>query len=454
MVALTTGALGLLDRQATRRADAARILADARALVLAHLATPDVVPGTRRLGQPGRLFDLPVAAGAGPDATEPDYDGNGETAGRCAFRGWTPGQALQPVTNAAARCFGRLAWRELGLVLPDSDPGDPAGAVPWVVVSPNLAADRGCLVDLNPLLLGTSFAAYGCDNRPLFPWLRVVDARGRTLSDRVAVALILPGPPLAGQVRSPAAGPAAWLDRFTLAPGCAAPCQPGTWSNAAFDHADGQPTTITAGPADDPSVARPGSGITLPLDFNDRLVWITADELFRELEKRARNELLRALATFRATNHYFPYAAPFDATGGDCRDGLRFGHPAVAAGNCGTGQHLALADWFVGGGWQHYFSYAVSDQCRHGRSACVAPGLTVGSDTAVNALIIAPGVPITTAPYAASLGAPQRPLNGMALSADARQYLDTTVNANGAAGVFAATDGAPAPANDRLEIVR
>ena len=155
--------------------------------------------------------------------------------------------------------------------------------------------------------------------------------------DRVAVALILPGPPLAGQVRSPAAGPAAWLDRFTLAPGCAAPCQPGTWSNAAFDHADGQPTTITAGPADDPSVARPGSGITLPLDFNDRLVWITADELFRELEKRARNELLRALATFRATKHYFPYAAPFDATGGDCRDGLRFGHPAAAAGNCGTG---------------------------------------------------------------------------------------------------------------------
>ena len=84
----------------------------------------------------------------------------------------------------------------------------------------------------------------------------------------------------------------------------------------------------------------------------------------------------------------------------------------------------------------------------------MAPGLTVGSDIAVNALIIAPGVPITTAPYAASLGAPQRPLNGMALSADARQYLNTTVNANGAAGVFAATDGAQAPANDRLEIVR
>lgn len=446
-VALATGALGLLDRDAARRAEIRRLLLDAKALVVAHLSTPDP-SGTRRLGRPGPLFDLPVAGNA-------TYDGLGEPEGLCAFRGWTPGQPLRPVATsaAAARCFGRLAWRELGLVLSGSDASDPAGMVPWVAVSQNLATDPGCLVDLNPLLLGTAFVAHACDNRPPYPWLRVVDDRGRLLSDRVAVVLIAPGPVLANQTRTPNAAPSAWLDGFTLLPGCATPCVPGTYGNGRFDHADNLATTFVAGPADDPRASRAGAGYAQPLSFNDRLIWITVDELFAELEKRARVELLRALKAFRDSHHHYPYAAPFDSAVGACQAGLRFGHPPAAAGTCGPGQSPSLAAWFTLGGWHRYFAYSVSNRCHQGDNACTAPGLSVGSDTGVNALIISPGVPITSPPYAVSRGAPQRPLNGPVLSADPRDYLDTVVDAAGASGVFASPRGAAPPANDRLEIV-
>ena len=86
---------------------------------------------------------------------------------------------------------------------------------------------------------------------------------------------------------------------------------------------------------------------------------------------------------------------------------------------------------------------------------CSGAGLTVGSTSTVNALVISPGAPIVTAPYAPSKLGPQIPLLGLltSLLATAADYVDNPVNIGLVADVFAATDGQAFPQNDRLEIV-
>ncbi|MEZ5738535.1 MAG: hypothetical protein R3E68_03065 [Burkholderiaceae bacterium] len=133
----------------------------ARALVLSEILQPDLRNPGARPGQPAFFPDLPIAIGGGADLSEPNLDGQGELAG-CATRLWVPGQAVQPVdaAGANARCFGRLPWLTLGLTV--TDPADPAGEIPWVIVSPNLFASAACLPDLNPTMLGEPFTAWGC----------------------------------------------------------------------------------------------------------------------------------------------------------------------------------------------------------------------------------------------------------------------------------------------------
>lgn len=436
--------------------DAERLLAEARRAVIAHLSQPDVplnaADAGRRLGEWRLTPDLPVAAGGGEDAVEPSYDGLAETGG-CATRAWVPGQPLQPVaaSGAAARCFGRLPWRTLGVALPDADVAgnDVAGAVPWVVLSPNLAAGAACLPNLNPLMLSVAWGGYGCPAAVPHPWLRVVDERGNLLSDRVAFAVILPGPPHAGQVRGPAAGPGAWLDSLTVAPGCLAPCVPGTYDNAGYAHADAQPTTLVRGPRPGTAVDRTTNHVA-PVRFNDRLVYVTADELFEALAARARTELDRRLRDVRTAAGHFPWAAPFGSAAGDCVPGVRFGHPAVT---CATGPVAALPAWLTGAGWHRWFVYAVSSRCVQGSAACNAPGLTVGARNDVNALLIEPGRAIRNPPFAPSRLLAQQPLNGLLTSALPADFLDSVQNASND-DVFEPVPVPSASNNDRLAIVQ
>ncbi|MFL9611383.1 hypothetical protein ACKF11_14995 [Methylobacillus sp. Pita2] len=96
-----------------------------------------------------------------------------------------------------------------------------------------------------------------------YRWLKVVDSRGAVISDRVAAVIIAPGLPLAGQDRSADAPlPAAYLDAL------------GGFSNADYQVDD--ETFIQA----------PESS-----NFNDRLVYITIDELLSALEKRVVREV-------------------------------------------------------------------------------------------------------------------------------------------------------------------
>ncbi|MGE0314874.1 MAG: hypothetical protein AB7P21_24935 [Lautropia sp.] len=459
MVALALAVVGRLDPARARAVEEARVLDDAKRLLLAHLANPELDPAgapARRLGEPGITPDLPIAPGAGADATEPSYDGEGETGG-CATRTWVPGTALQmpDAAGAGARCFGRFPWRTVGLALPPPDPQDPLGLTPWLVLSPNLLS-RVYLRDLTPTTLSQPWGGYGLQNRPPYPWIVVRDARGHLLSDRVAAALILPGPPLAGQTRTATAGPAAWLDRLTVAAGCATPCQPGTYDNAGFAHADGTPTTLIAGPLAGEAADRSGL-YAQPLQFNDRLAWITVDELMAAMERRARAALLVSLERYRATRGHYPFAAPLGTTDGSCASGQRFGHPPVAAGTCTDAPSLPA--WFTDAGWHRWFVYAASPRCVDGSTACNAPGIVVdlaggGSIDTANAVVISPGAPIVTAPFAPSRGGAQSRANGLVFSSAANDWLDDAVSAGAAGAHFAQGGSAAAPSNDRLEILR
>jgi len=457
MLTLLFGGAAMLQGASPGERDAERVLADSRRAVLAYLSQPDTplnaADAGRRLGEWRLTPDLPIAAGAGEDAAEPVLDGLAETGG-CATRTWVPGQALAPVatSGAAARCFGRLPWRTLGIALPDADGVGPdlAGLVPWVVVSPNLMAPAACLPDLNPLMLSVVHGGYGCPTPVPYPWIRVVDERGNLLSDRVAFALILPGPPHDDQVRGPQAGPAAWLDRLTVVATCQAPCVPGVYDNAGYSHANGQPTTLVRGPRAGSAIDRTANHAQ-PVRFNDRLIYVTADELFEAMATRARNELLARLRELRnAPGGYFPWAAPFQTTTGECVSGLRFGHPAT---NCPAGPAALLQPWFTDAGWHRYFVYAVSPRCVQTDPSCNAPGLTVSTLTNVNALLIEPGPAIQQPPFAASKLMAQVPLNGLAPSALPADYLDSVQNASDN-DVFEFVPVPSASNNDRLVIVQ
>ena len=180
---------------------------------------------------------------------------------------------------------------------------------------------------------------------------------------------------------------------------------------------------------------------------------MTVDEYFAELETRARLQLIKGLKAYKTAKGYYPFAAAFSDPLGDCQVGLRSGHPAVSVGTCNAGDELAMPNWWIAGGWHRYFVYAASPRCVVGNTACNSPGLTVTSRTDVNAIVIAPRIAITSAPFAASRLSAQTPWLGGVLSANAADYLDSIENAAGAVDVFESTLGALAPNNDRLDIV-
>jgi len=426
-----------------------RILQLARDAVLAHLAAPDLdaVAG-RRLGQLGLMPDLA-------------FTGLGEPITLCAYRTWAPGQALTAVDNtgAAARCFGRLPWLSLGMDLGPVDAIDIDGKIPWLIVSPNLATTNACMPNLTPLVIGSA-AANTCPGVPSqmpFPWLTVVDERGNVLTNRAAFALIMPGPPANGQVRTLAAGPNAWLDSLTVLPGCPAPCQPGVYDNSRYAQANGVATTLVTSTLPRNAFEHL-SWIADPHDFHNLVLWVSVDELFATLQHRAWEVLNNALLSFKAANGYYPYAAPFGQFNGSCTTGTRFGHPPVVNGAGCTA--LVMPTWWANAGWYQYFVYAVSANCVAANNSCGAPGLSVTPTTGVatagvNAMLLEPGVPIIAAPFAPSRGAPQVPLTLGVLSPAAADYVDSVANANGGVtGIFAAVTPGTAPDDDQLFIVQ
>ena len=143
---------------------------------------------------------------------------------------------------------------------------------------------------LNADLLGAGAAR--------FPWLIVRDGSGLVISDRVAAVIIAAGPPAGRQARSTATAPAAeYLDSLNL--------NGKRYHNWDSDGCqDDNPFCIVAD-GEDFLQAEPSP------QFNDRLTYITIDELLVLVQTRITKEVANCLRTYaESADSKYPWAAP------------------------------------------------------------------------------------------------------------------------------------------------
>ena len=274
-----------------------QILAQAKEVVIGNLVAAQG-------GQiPGNLLRPDSFA-----STESPYNYDGAADSGCldaSKSGSTPVPGLPLISSGTnMRCLGRLPWKDYGVSFnsfSDKDyENDTSGVMPWYAVSANLVDPANVI--FNSDLLNTN---------PAHPWLTVRDMNGNILSNRVAIVIIVPGTALSGQSRplSPnLSGPNQYLDSITVPVGCTAPCVAGTYKN--FDLDDdfitGEEHRWIVDPNDSTKKIDDAS-----YQFNDKLIYITVDELMPFIEKRVGNEIKKILNAYYAAWGAFPYAAPF-----------------------------------------------------------------------------------------------------------------------------------------------
>ena len=352
-----------------------------------------------------------------------DYDGNSD----CVNTGLGYPHLLGklPIVAQTAPCVGTGAT-QYGLA---SNLTDGHGERLWYAVSRNLIRTStavGSLV-INPAIADT----------PTYPWLIVRDKNGQIISNRVAAVILAPGPAVGAQNRSGGlAGPAAYLDSVTIAGN--------TYSNA--DSTLPNEDFIMAEDMINVSATHPT--YQQPYEFNDRLVYITIDELLAALENRVIREAANLLRTYyiasavTAANRYYPYAAALGDMDNLCEEGqlqgsLPITNPASSCTHPNPGLTL-LPTWFTESRWQDYLYYAVSGDCSFATPGCVTGGITAGVQTNLHALLISAG---------RALAIQVRPSN------NAADYLDSIENTDGDS-IFDAV-GTPRTAiyNDQMLIV-
>ncbi len=258
-----------------------------------------------------RLGNLPT-----PDSLG-DGSYNGSSDGDRCLSNTTTGLPSVTGDNANKRCLGKIPWRDLEIDLGSVDANDPLGRVPWLAISANLSFWDTCLAKINSDILNWSYSVYACPAAAgalPHPWLTVRNETGAIISDRVAAVLILPGGPLATETRTQSRTPASpgnpgdYLDSIRLPLGCSA-CTI-TYDNAGMNH---EFIAIPPGMRY-PSTAEDVSKRDQPIPFNDRLIYITIDELVPILEKRVLGEMasaLRDVVTKKGAG--YPWAADFVA---------------------------------------------------------------------------------------------------------------------------------------------
>lgn len=256
----------------------AQILAEAKRALIGWAITRGSTssPGADRPG------DLPA-----PDTASegtPDYNGDRDSSG-CLDGSRADGLPMIS-SSVDVRCLGRLPWRDLKMALQAPSEQDAEGRMPWYAVAASLTRIDNCMSMLNPATVNLPYAGFACasaTNLP-YPWLTVRDTRGNVLSNRVAFVVMVPGAVVGSQLRgaSPNLGGASdFLDSMTVAAGCDAPCVPGTYSNADLDN------DFIAG----------DSSAT----FNDKLLYVTIDELMAAVENQAAATISGTISNFAAT---------------------------------------------------------------------------------------------------------------------------------------------------------
>lgn len=262
----------------------------------------------------------------------------------------------------ASYLLGRFPWHGqhgpcLGTPAGATDLRDGSGAELWYAVSQNLVRNSDGTNFLDPMINsdwadsptpatlpwwndGTSAE----DDRTAYPWLKVYDQNGNLVSNRVAAVIIAPGPPLSGQDRSGVApGPANYLDSITI-------------GGITFDNA-----SITTGFINHPDTEL-NHDATSGAHFNDRLVYITIDELMRVVQRRVLGEVALALQMYRSIQGSYPWLAPFS-------------NPETSdyVGTTGTSQgfipnSVPTPTWFTRNGWNGLVLAAVANGFEPGGS--------------------------------------------------------------------------------------
>jgi hypothetical protein len=233
-----------------------------------------------------------------------NYDGENETGCLDVSRsGSTPTPGLPLTTDPNnIRCLGRLPWKTFGLSIPSPSESDSNGFMPWYAVSANIYDPN---VPINSELL--------TPNSPR-PWLTVRDSNGNVLSNRVLFIVILPGLPIGNQTRAASpnlAGANQYLDSITVPSNCTSPCIPGTYNNYDLDN------DFIMG-EDHRWVTDSSTGKQVEdasYQFNDRLIYVTIDEVMPLVEKRVAGEARSILKNYFNVRSQFPDATLLGASG-------------------------------------------------------------------------------------------------------------------------------------------
>jgi len=252
-------------------------LARAKDALIAWSATHPNTPGL--LPFPDRNDDDLLATADAPAR----YDGNSD----CDVAGAIASTHLLGRFPFAGEQVGCTTGANVAMSV---DVGDSSGAGLWYAVSQNLVLG-GNGGPINPDIAEVATQ----------PWITVRDQTGALISNRVAAVIIAPGTALAAQNRSAVApGAANYLDSLTVGAN--------TWNNA---DADGCPDVGGCGTPLEEFIVNPNPQ---PGDnFNDRLVYITIDELMRAVEDRVLGEAANALRTYRGNNpgNNYPWMSAF-----------------------------------------------------------------------------------------------------------------------------------------------
>ncbi|MEQ1488819.1 MAG: hypothetical protein ABL920_10005, partial [Methylotenera sp.] len=185
---------------------------------------------------------------------------------------------------------------------------DAQGNRLWYAVSRNLVRDYMSSEDaiINPGMINAPHGITPYQRQSgtqSYPWLTVLDRKGDLVSDRVAAVVIAPDSPMENQDRSSVAPNASeFLDGFKIG---AANYKNSDSALVNEDFIMGENSRNV--PSSDTTFVK-------PYNFNDKLVYITIDELMVALEKRVGEQVRNSLKTYKVANGYYPYAAKLGAT--------------------------------------------------------------------------------------------------------------------------------------------
>jgi hypothetical protein len=190
---------------------------------------------------------------------------------------------------------------------------DGTGERLWYEVSRNLLHDYDSVG--NTVINGTSpIINPSIVNTPTHKWFIVRDRNGAIISDRVAAVIIAPGSPSGIQDRSGGINNAdAYLDKIVMADGT--PYKNYTYYDPAVsllaqEFIIGDDYRAVA--KNDPTYKNQAIE---PYYYNDKLVYITIDELMAAIEKRAGEEVRANLTAYAKLNGNYPFAANLGGVG-------------------------------------------------------------------------------------------------------------------------------------------